>query len=119
MDALGLAAVLEENQSCLGKRAVAFRKRGLLNALRHRALFRYRDLDRRRRRIALTPLTLSAASHAGFRLRCGWNGRLPLRIFDGPGHQAEWLAGQGRLLSVDAERKVGGGQHEAGAWRAE
>ena len=35
MDALGLAPVLEENQSCLGKGAVAFRKRGLLNALCH------------------------------------------------------------------------------------
>ena len=68
MDALGLAAVLEENQSRLGKGAVAFRKRGLLNSLCHRALYPYRDLDRRRGRIGLTLLTLSAAAQTGFRL---------------------------------------------------
>src|SRR5450755_2719321 len=112
MDALGLTPVLEENQPCQGKGAVAFRKRGLLNALCHGALHAYRDVDRRGRFIRvglLTPATPSAASaasagHTGFRLGRGWLRRLPFRIFDGPDHQSVWLAGQGRLLSVDAER---------------
>jgi hypothetical protein len=38
MDTLGPAPVLEEDQSCLGKAAVAYRKRGFLNPLCHGAL---------------------------------------------------------------------------------
>src|SRR5579863_736009 len=37
-DVLGLAPVLEENQSCLRKGAVSLRKNGLLHLLLHRAL---------------------------------------------------------------------------------
>src|ERR1700733_3492194 len=68
-DALGLAAVLEEDQARLGKGAIAFEEGGFLDALGHGALDLYRDLDRGRRGVVLlAPSTAAATAHAGFRL---------------------------------------------------
>src|ERR1035441_8940513 len=81
MDALGRAAVLEVNQSGLGKGPVAFRECGLLNALCHRALYLYGDLDRWGRLVGVALVATSAAGQAALALRFGWLGRRPLGIF--------------------------------------
>jgi hypothetical protein len=65
-----LTAVLEEDQTGLGKGAVTFRKRRLLNAMCHSALYRNGNLDRcgRHVRIALPwppPLMLDLDFVAG------------------------------------------------------
>ena len=85
----------------------------------HGAPYRERHLGRRRRLVGFTLPATSATAHAGFRLRFGFRGRLPLRIFEGSQHHPVRLAGQERLLSVDAQRKVVDGELGPRPCRAE
>src|SRR5260370_10680942 len=104
MDALGLSAVLEEDESRLGKGAISFRQRALLNTLFRRATHGHRHWGRCGRSVGIAlSAPPSGAANAGFRLRSRGSWRLPLRVSDRLPDPAVWLARQNRLLAIDPQ----------------